>query len=164
MRSSGIVRAKEEARELQPPGLGREANDTESLADLSDLAEISRQNEEEVNRRVTIARRLALEQLHDRYGDEPVSERVYRAYGLGRVRGDGGRRARVLRDRVLAVAVELTRSGIPFGPDALGKAVGDVGPGSARRIRHAIAQLIRAGRWPTPRGVAVRRQTGGESA
>jgi hypothetical protein len=152
MPGSRIARGKEEAHGLHPAGLGNLGNDTTILADCHDFAEATRLEHSAAARELVATRRTALERLRERYGDGPIPERVARAHGLARPRSDsGGRRARAQRERVLAAARALTSDGVPFTCADLARVLGDVGPGGAQRVRHAIAQLVRTERWPSRR-------------
>jgi hypothetical protein len=152
MPGTGIARGKEEAHGLHPAGLGNLGNSTAILADCHDFAEATRREHEAAVRETVATRRTALERLREQYGDAPIPERVARAHGLARARSDsGGRRARAQRERVLAVARALTTDGVAFTFADLAIALGDQGPGGARRIRHAVAQLVRSQRWPQRR-------------
>jgi hypothetical protein len=165
-----IDRQKEEAQGLHPRGLGSEPNDASIVADLGGASDRGSalpvftppqpsplQGEGE-----WVSRRSELARLRAEYGDRPIPERVYRARGLTQVRSDHrGRKDRVRRGRVLAAMRALVELGGPFGVSDLAHAVGDIGPGGAKRVRHVVAQLLHWGRVPPDLAAAWRERGGG---
>jgi hypothetical protein len=167
MRDTGLNGAREEAQGLHPRGLGNESSNAEIVPETAELAEISRRGEatptlpspmkgegveEARQRQACRVRMAAMDALRERYGDQPIPERVMKSHGLVLPRNREGRRARARRERVLSEARALCEADVPVTVPALAAAIGGLGPRGAARIKHAIAELVRAGQWPPAAG------------
>jgi hypothetical protein len=92
------------------------------------------------------ARRAALAELLEEYGDRPIPDRVFRARGLARPRERAGRRTIARREAVLAAIERFRVAGLPVNCRELAAELGDHSPGAGKRVYATVKELIRAGR------------------
>ena len=72
MRDPGLTGAKEEAREVEVPGLANESSNTPIVAETDLVAEMSRENEDARQAQATRIRMAAMDSLREQYGEQPI--------------------------------------------------------------------------------------------